>query len=321
MLTISRARKPPPEDRSAWQSSASANRLISMRYTFRKVSLCCASACPMRFYSGEARAAAEPSTVRPRNARSVPLPTQSIRLDRMAARSACKSVQIGVDYTPMLCQKCGLNEATVHRESAVFRQKIEEHLCELCAGVGDSISSATLSGKPVSRQASPGGAKRFGRSLWDLSIKNKHGNVLESPPTMVDIPKRVEVPRGLSAIMGAVERLFASNENSSALFISTLPGQTPCHLSLRREAEAARWAIMFTHHSPPDAEPKVRKFFTARGIPWQREIGQVTPRQFRHLLYPVSGRNADVAALAAELLKTCFSVQESDSLNFRFIRA
>src|SRR4051812_8931291 len=34
----------------------------------------------------------------------------------------------------MLCQKCGLQDATVHLETMVFRQKIEEHLCELCAG-------------------------------------------------------------------------------------------------------------------------------------------------------------------------------------------
>jgi protein-arginine kinase activator protein McsA len=34
----------------------------------------------------------------------------------------------------MLCQKCGLTEATVHLETAVFRQKIEEHLCAICAG-------------------------------------------------------------------------------------------------------------------------------------------------------------------------------------------
>lgn len=34
----------------------------------------------------------------------------------------------------MLCQKCGLQEAVVHLESTVFRQKIEEHLCSLCAG-------------------------------------------------------------------------------------------------------------------------------------------------------------------------------------------
>lgn len=35
----------------------------------------------------------------------------------------------------MLCQKCGLQDATVHLETLVFRQKVEEHLCGLCAGI------------------------------------------------------------------------------------------------------------------------------------------------------------------------------------------
>lgn len=34
----------------------------------------------------------------------------------------------------MLCQKCGLTEAVVHRTSMVFRQPLEEHLCVICAG-------------------------------------------------------------------------------------------------------------------------------------------------------------------------------------------
>jgi len=43
----------------------------------------------------------------------------------------------------MICQKCGRYDATVHREATVFRQKIEEHLCPLCAGTGlpDSMPS------------------------------------------------------------------------------------------------------------------------------------------------------------------------------------
>ena len=35
----------------------------------------------------------------------------------------------------MICQKCGLNQATVHRASTVYRTKIEEHLCSFCADV------------------------------------------------------------------------------------------------------------------------------------------------------------------------------------------
>ena len=42
----------------------------------------------------------------------------------------------------LLCQKCGRAEATVHRESVVFDQKIEEHLCELCAGKGTEALAA-----------------------------------------------------------------------------------------------------------------------------------------------------------------------------------
>jgi hypothetical protein len=34
----------------------------------------------------------------------------------------------------MICQKCGRNEAAVHLETFVFRQKVEEHLCRMCAG-------------------------------------------------------------------------------------------------------------------------------------------------------------------------------------------
>lgn len=36
----------------------------------------------------------------------------------------------------MLCQKCGRTKATLHREFEVFRQKVQEHLCSLCAGAG-----------------------------------------------------------------------------------------------------------------------------------------------------------------------------------------
>ena len=39
-----------------------------------------------------------------------------------------------VNRPPMLCQKCGLTEAIVHRETVVYRQRIEEHLCAICAG-------------------------------------------------------------------------------------------------------------------------------------------------------------------------------------------
>jgi hypothetical protein len=61
----------------------------------------------------------------------------------------------------MLCQKCGRTKATVHREFEVFRQKVQEHLCPLCAGEG-SIDwpmprkpplLPTLPGEPPSKKS------------------------------------------------------------------------------------------------------------------------------------------------------------------------
>jgi Translation initiation factor IF-3, C-terminal domain len=48
----------------------------------------------------------------------------------------------------MLCQKCGLQEAAVHFEFKVFRQKIEEHLCVLCAGARAPALSSSEPGSP-----------------------------------------------------------------------------------------------------------------------------------------------------------------------------
>jgi hypothetical protein len=48
----------------------------------------------------------------------------------------------------MLCQKCGLQEAAVHFEFKVFRQKIEEHLCVLCAGDRAPTVSSPELGSP-----------------------------------------------------------------------------------------------------------------------------------------------------------------------------
>jgi len=55
----------------------------------------------------------------------------------------------------MLCQKCGHQEATVHLVKVVFRQKIEEHLCGLCAGVRATVASGTASVLPGPALADP----------------------------------------------------------------------------------------------------------------------------------------------------------------------
>ena len=51
----------------------------------------------------------------------------------------------------MLCQKCGLREAAVIIETTVFRQRIEEHLCELCAGDPRPVESPPTNAPVFSR--------------------------------------------------------------------------------------------------------------------------------------------------------------------------
>src|SRR5580700_395795 len=51
----------------------------------------------------------------------------------------------------MLCQKCGLKEAAVIIETTVFRQKIEEHLCGLCAGDRGPVQPPTTTAQIFNR--------------------------------------------------------------------------------------------------------------------------------------------------------------------------
>jgi hypothetical protein len=66
----------------------------------------------------------------------------------------------------MLCQKCGLQEATIHIETMVFRQKIEEHLCGMCAGVkGTGVSCAEAA---MRRTTAP--STEISDQGWDTAI-------------------------------------------------------------------------------------------------------------------------------------------------------
>jgi RNA polymerase primary sigma factor len=55
----------------------------------------------------------------------------------------------------MLCQKCGLQEATVHLGTLAFRQRIEEHLCALCAGVRAARAADAVETVPDPAPANP----------------------------------------------------------------------------------------------------------------------------------------------------------------------
>src|SRR5688572_4981411 len=69
----------------------------------------------------------------------------------------------------MLCQKCGLAEATVHRQTMVYRQKIEEHLCPLCAGaVEEAKPDATI---PILVPPVPENVSAGGRPVSDSRLR------------------------------------------------------------------------------------------------------------------------------------------------------
>ena len=109
----------------------------------------------------------------------------------------------------MLCQKCGLSEATVHRETMVFRQKIEEHLCELCASIGITVPTKRQRGH-VSRVTST--------TSYSFVMADKDGNPLGPPQAVLDpLPEMVPVPNGLAALPDGAARLFAST-GSDACF-------------------------------------------------------------------------------------------------------
>jgi RNA polymerase primary sigma factor len=98
----------------------------------------------------------------------------------------------------MLCQKCGLQPATVHLESQVFRQKVEEHLCPLCAGVRapDSVRPPAFPGPDklldsVARYLARVGRQRVlkpqeERALWKQieSTERRAFNLVFAAPAM-----------------------------------------------------------------------------------------------------------------------------------------
>jgi len=113
----------------------------------------------------------------------------------------------------MLCQKCGLAEATVHRESTVFRQKVEEHLCELCAGSGaDVFRAVEVSrarrnlGKPDRTAAgNPGRVLAFLKSKSFPELMGRLFTEEERKKVMVEFSERRFRIHGDGALL---ERLF-----------------------------------------------------------------------------------------------------------------
>jgi hypothetical protein len=83
----------------------------------------------------------------------------------------------------MLCQKCGLQGATVHLESTVFRQKTVEHLCALCAGARkpEAVKSNGKSGPKDPFAAIRRNYRIKAPQVRVISAKGKQLGVLDTP--------------------------------------------------------------------------------------------------------------------------------------------
>jgi len=205
----------------------------------------------------------------------------------------------------MLCQKCGLNEATVHRESVVFRQKIEEHLCELCAGVGDSVSTAAAWETQIS-------------VTREVILEDERGDPSGPSKEIFNLSDVIKEPSGLTVILSIVGRLFVSKAKDCAVLISTVSDEKPCILVLVRQDEAAK---LMLHHYSAKIESKIMEFFSARGIPLQSGAFEVVSSGRVPLGYPLTGSLVEIANLVAEVLGKCFGVDQGETLNFCFSRA
>jgi RNA polymerase primary sigma factor len=183
----------------------------------------------------------------------------------------------------MLCQKCGLREAIVLIETTVFRQKVEEHLCELCAG----------DRKPVTVLAATARLFRT-KKMPDIAVDD----ILDDPVRMylkqmgqvplltreqeVEISKRIE-----NAELKAQEALFQASAvggHIAALGAKLLNGEEwfdrividkkiesrdayfrslPKLVEATQKAEAGvaeAWIERAKAHSVPDRERAIAKF-------------------------------------------------------------
>jgi|SRR6185312_8099416 len=214
----------------------------------------------------------------------------------------------------MLCQKCGLNPATVHRESLIFRQKVQEHLCAFCAGTGvvpmsDGTSMFLGGFTEVSRLQS---------TTYRIVKIDAEGNPI-GQPEIIDqsqMPTSKLVPHGLKEIPAAVKRFFESKAARAGLCLGVQNKEYGALLTLLRRKHS-ELDLMFEQHSQPESlESAVRAFFAARGFAVPQEIGKKgqASRVF-HLIYPLSDAES-AAVLIVDLLRTCYGVAESDALRF-----
>lgn len=147
----------------------------------------------------------------------------------------------------MLCQKCGLTEATIHRKTLVFRQEIEEHLCFLCGGGIDGGLEALMAEQPALHQLHQ-------KLPWRLA-----GEFTDEEKEIQFNDEGVTLLRSLIASL--VER--ADRAVSLSIHFGKLAGFAFASLT-PRNPRAIR-LMLFSLEPGPDARTRVDKFFQSAG--------------------------------------------------------
>jgi hypothetical protein len=197
----------------------------------------------------------------------------------------------------MNCQKCGRREATVHRRSTVFRQKIQEHLCGWCAGTG--VDESDLGGK---------------RSRRTYVCVGPSGQQL-GPPTEVADP--ISIPNGLSALSEYVSRFLASSATFTHLKVFNLRGTAG--FGLVRKNRESQLVIIVDQLNQSEPERGLRGFFSSRKIlptsDYLAGNGTVS-NAIRILVYPLPDIADSITALCADLSASCFGISPNETLNY-----
>jgi hypothetical protein len=211
----------------------------------------------------------------------------------------------------MLCQKCGLTEATLHRETTVFRQKIEEHLCQMCAGTGSSLEL------PIS--ALPPGAQ-ISRTVTTMHVVtvDKTGKTIREE--VVDAPEPDHfTTNGFDHIEPYITRLLVPSPQFKSVIIATPDGNRALLLYARNGKTEVSMHVAWRQE--PKREASIRKLFASLRIAPSKDYlagnGGI-PDAMRCLSYPIEGAADEITALTKRILKKLCGISPAEGLNITF---
>jgi hypothetical protein len=196
----------------------------------------------------------------------------------------------------MLCQKCGLTKATVHRKTTVFRVEIQEHLCQMCAGVGSALEPSAESG--------------VGR------IRPRYKQIISAAAAPGPRPVPDRYPQnGLREVAPYVARFLASARSFAHLHVCSLDQARGFRL-YSRNGEIVMYILVTDQRNNGEREKRIRDFFSAlKIIP---EADHLAEGNIRVLLYPLNDETGALSALCVRLLSVALLVTPEEGLDITF---